>query len=215
MTPEIDRLANALRMQRDHARALLEHPERDPNNFHLALAGVVRPMLCDAQWPTLLTLARALVVQLRVWGPFPAAAITEKPPSFAFNALIASAEPAFGGHEMSAEEYLDAPVGALTVSAPGRAHPEAKWYTPRQLIKWAANKEGPSHFDPNPVATFSNIGAALEVSGSARVIGPGGQETPIAKNDNFMLRAALLQIAELAVALADQVLMVYEQQRGV
>lgn len=202
-------------MQSAHAKALLDHPDRDPNNFHLALAGVVRSMLCDAQWPTLLAFARALSVDLRVWGPYPAAAINEKPPTFAFNALIASAEPAWEGHEMGVEEYLDAPIGAVAAPTLGQARPRATWYTPRQLIKWAANKEGPSHFDPKSVATFSSIGAATVVSGSASMIDQDGSETPVTENDNFMLRVALLQIAQSAVALAGQLLARYEQQRGV
>lgn len=214
MSVDVARLVETLRMQRAHANVLLEHPDRDPNNFHLALAGVVRSMLCDAQWPTVLALAGALSVNLRVWGPYPPAAIGAKPPMLAINALIASAAPSSEGYEMSADEYLDAPIGAVAVPILGRARPRPTWYTPRQLIKWAANKEGPSHFDPKSVSTFASIGTAINVSGSATMIDADGSETPITENDNFMLRAALLQIAQLAVALSDQLLSHYDRQRG-
>lgn len=214
MTPDVDRIAKALRMQSAHARALLEHRDRDPNNFHLALAGIVRSMLCDAQWPTLLAFAGALSVDLRVWGPYPPSAGNEKPPAFAFNALIASAEPVGHGYEMSAEEYLDAPIGAIAIPTTDEAPPRATWYTPRQLIKWAANKEGPSHFDPKSVPTFSHIGAAIGASGSVFMIGHDGSETPVTENDNLILRVALLQIAQTAVVLADMLLSHYDQQRG-
>lgn len=209
MAVDLKRLADALRMQRDHARVLLEHPDRDVANFHLAIAGVLRSMLCDADWPTLIILAREMAIDLRVWGPYPATAINFEPPSFVFNALTASAESVFEGYEMSAKEYLDAPIGAISVEIIGDARLRSSWYTPRQLIKWAANKEGASHFDPKPAATFQSIGSSIVAMGSVSMISPTGS-TPITENDNLILRMGLIQIAQVSVILANNVLARYD-----
>jgi hypothetical protein len=207
---DVQRIAEALRMQRSHLCALLDFPERDADNFHLALAGVLRSMLCDADWPTLLVLAREMSVSLRVWGPYPPEATNERPPTFAFNALVASAEPVWGGHEMSAEEYLGAPIGSVSFGGVGEPT-SSSWYTPKQLIKWAANKEGASHFDPKLPATFQSIGTSIISTGSVTMLGPSGS-TPITQNDNLPVRIALLQISQWAVAATDQVLVSYARQ---
>ena len=210
MAIDQSRLAEALRMQRAHIGVLLEHSERDAANLHIALAGVLRSVLCDGQWPTLVALARELSLDLRVWGPYPPQAADARPPGFAFNALTASAVPEFESHEMNIEEYLDAPIGAITLSSPGEARSRSVWYTPRQLIKWAANKEGPAHFDPKASATFQSIGSSIVSAGSVTMIGQSG-ETPISENDNILQRMALIQIAQATLVLADQVLTKHAQ----
>ena len=58
------RLVQTLRMQNNHINALLESKTRDESNFHLVLAGDLRSMLCDKDYPTLLTLAEELLVDL-------------------------------------------------------------------------------------------------------------------------------------------------------
>ncbi len=208
MNIDLSRLAKALRMQRSHIDVLLQHPDRDFDNFHLALAGVLRSMLCDRDKSTLLVLAREISMDLRVWGPFPAHATTTRPPDFVFKALTMSATPEFNTHEMSIDEYLDAPIGAISVSRPGETHLSSQWYSPCQLIKWTANKEGPTHFDPKSSAAFQSIGSSIVAIGSVSMISQSG-ETPITENDNLLQRMALIQIAQSTTVLADQVLAKY------
>jgi hypothetical protein len=205
MTPNATRLEAALRMQAAHVQALLDHQQRDESDFHLALAGVLRSMLCDADCPTLLALARELSINLRVWGPYPPEAKKEKPPSFTMNALVMSAEPAAFAYEMSIEQFLDAPLGAVTVADGSGGKPRSTWYTPRQLIKWAANKEGPAHFDPKPAATFHAIGSSVIASGEVSMVDASG-ETPITRNDNLPHRIAFLQMAQATAVLSERVL---------
>ena len=205
---EVMRLAEAVRNQRSILRALLEHPDRDPDNFHFQMAGVLRSMLCDSQWPTLVRFAQEFSVSLRVWGPYPPAAIDKSPPDFSFNALVASTQPVLGGYEMSIEEYLGAPIGAIAVPVGKTMKPT--WYTPQQIIKWTANKEGPAHFDPNLPATYQGVGSAWKVVGSVTMHGPQGS-TQIKKNDNIQLRIALIQIAQWSIVAADEVLAKFEQ----
>lgn len=201
------RLAQTLRMQNNHINTLLESKSRDESNFHIVLAGDLRSMLCDKDYPTLLTLAEELFVDLCVWGPFSPAAINLHPPDFLFNALIASAEPVYGGHRMSAIEYLDAPIGAISFVSDNIQKQE--WYTPRDLIKWAANKEGPSHFNLKPVAKFESIGNSLIFGGEVSMKGPAST-TDISKNDALPIRMALLQIAIWAAYASELVLKSYE-----
>jgi hypothetical protein len=214
MTIDIDRLAKTLRMQRANLAALLEHPERDSNDFHLALAGVMRSMLCDKDCPTVIKFANQLCIDLRCWGPFPPYEKNNDPPTFAFDALVASPDPVWGAYEMSVSDYLDAPIGAAPVSPSDEFLPRSKWYTPRELITRAANKEGPAHFQPKPYAPLVQFGSAFVVNGSVTMIDENGLETPVTENDNITLRIALLQIAQLTVSLSDQLLAQYSHEKS-
>jgi hypothetical protein len=158
-------------------------------------------MLCDAAWPTLLTLAIDQNIDLRVWGPFPVAAIDSPPPMFCFNALIASAEPEWGAYEMSAAEYLDAPIGAVLVKPQGPT-----WYTPRQLIKWVANKEGPSHFDPKLPAGLASVKTSLAPSEARVSMESKSGSVELKRTDELPVRMALIQISEWAGLCADRVI---------
>jgi hypothetical protein len=193
-------------MQAGTLAALLEHPNRDEFDFHVSLAGPLRSMLCDADWPTLLKLAEALGADLRVWGPHPPSDRDKKAPTFYMNALTASAEPVAFSHEMSLTEFLGAPIGAVGMVDPASGRHKGHWYTPRQLIKWAANKDGPSHFDPKAPATYEAVIANSVIStGEVTMIGPSG-ETPLGQSDNLLLRMALLQIAQVTLLLATDLL---------
>lgn len=210
MTVDTARLASALRMQTAHAQALLEHAQRDEANFHLYLAGDLRSMLCDRKCPTLIVLARELSIDLRVWGPYPPEAKNEKPPTFLFNALTVSVEPTAFACEMGLEQFLNAPIGVVSVDDPSGGKPQSTWYTPQQLIKWAANKEGPAHFDLKPANEFQAIGSLIIATGEVSMVDSSG-ETRILRNDNLLHRMALLQMAQAAVALSGRVLEKYAQ----
>jgi hypothetical protein len=205
-SPELVRLIKAVRMQAGTLTALLDHPERDELDFHVSLTGPLRSMLCDADWPTLLKLAEALGESPRVWGPNAPSDIDKKAPTFYMNALTVATEPVAFSHEMSFAEFLDAPVGAVCMIDHATGRPKGLWYTPRQLIKWAANKDGPSHFDPKTPATYTAIAASSLIStGKVSMVGPGG-ETALTQSDNLPLRMALLQIAQAAVEVANDLL---------
>jgi hypothetical protein len=195
------RLVDALRNQRDQISILLSNPERDEANLHHLLAGILRSMLCDADWPTLLCMAREQNIDLRVWGPFPAGDINSPPPSFAFNALIASSEPERFGFEMGAAEYLDAPIGAVVVGMEG-----PRWYSPRQLIKWVANKEGYAHFDPKVPATLESVKNVLAPTEARVSIERSSGSIELKATDALIVRMALIQISEWARDCANQVI---------
>ena len=204
-TTDRERLVKTLRMQAGTLAALLEHPQRDKLNFHVALAGPIRSMLCDADWPTLIKLGELLDADLRVWGPHPPSDIYKPAPTFSMNALTVSAEPVAFSHEMSLAEFLDAPIGAIALTDPSTGGQKGNWYTPRQLIKWAANKEGPAHFDPRAPAKYQALSDAIMTTGSVSMIEPSG-ETPITQNDSLLVRMALLQIAQVTLCFANGLL---------
>ncbi|MDO8925420.1 MAG: hypothetical protein Q7U94_00755 [Sideroxyarcus sp.] len=193
-------------MQTGTLTALLDHPERDELDFHVSLAGPLRSMLCDADWPTLLKLAEVLGESPRVWGPHAPSDRDKKAPTLYMNALTVSAEPVAFSQEMSIAEFLDAPVGAVGMIDQAAGKSKGHWYTPRQLIKWAANKDGPSHFDPKTPATYTAIATnSLISTGEVSMVGPGG-ETALTRSDNLPLRMALLQIAQASVIIAKDLL---------
>ncbi len=210
---DISRLAQALRTQMETLRALLEHANRDEYNFHLTLAGHIRSMLCDAKWPTLIALAGELSLSLKVWGPYPPEAMNMRPPNFAMNPLTVSTQPAILSYEMTLREFLDAPIGAVSIPDTQTGNMRATWYTPKDLIKWSANKEGPAHFNPKPHPTFQAIASSLEVIGEVTMFGPDA-EIVITENDNLPIRMALLQIAQATLVLSEFVLEAYSNSQN-
>ena len=73
----------------------------------------------------------------------------------------------------------------------------AGWYTPRQLIKWVANKEGVAHLDLKPPTTLEAIQTAITVTGTVE----GYTAT-----DEFLLRHGIVQIAKWTVRGIEHVL---------
>lgn len=196
-------------MQSAHLRVLFEHAERDEANFHLALSGVLRSMLCDAHCATLIVLAREKGVDLRVWSPMPPEAASHEPPTMMFSALVASAVPVPFSYEMPLDAFMDAPIGVATTLNSMTGERSTEWYTPRKLIKWAANKEGPAHFDAKPSASFEAIGSSMLATGEVVIAGPD-VVIPLSQTDQLEVRNALLQIAQTAIALSALVLEVRE-----
>jgi hypothetical protein len=204
MKPEhLGRLVSALQTQRSQIRALMQSPERDPANLHFLLASILRSMLCDKDWPTLIALANEISIDLRVWGPYPPTAASEEPPTCTFDALVASSTPEMDAYEMSAVEYLDSPIGAIF---------EVGWYTPRQLIKWVSNKEGASHFDPKLPQGLHSLNTSFIIEGTVSMVSSSGS-IELVRNDALPVRMALLQIAEWAAQCADIVLDAYTNTR--
>ncbi len=137
---------------------LMDHPQREELDLYLPIAGVLRVMLCDAERPILLAFAEDQKVPLRVWGPRPARKPMHPALLFSFNALICSWDQVGDAYEMSIEDFLDTPLAVASIATPdgqGAGSP----YTPRQVIKWAANKEGVAHFDLDKPATLENLSA--------------------------------------------------------
>ncbi|SRR6266480_249242 len=163
---ELSALREAVVRNANWMGLLMDHPQREELDLHLPIAGILRVMLCDATLPILTTFARERGIPLKVWARRPAKKPVHPDVLFALHALICSWEPVGGGHEMSVEDFLDTVVGVASIATPdgmGTGSP----YTPRQVIKWAANKEGVAHFDLDKPATLENLKASTYSRGDA------------------------------------------------
>jgi len=201
----VARLEAALRRHLLLIRKQLADRERDTADLHFQIAGQLRVLLCDPKLPILLTYAEHKQLPLRIWGPNPAG--FRGPQSgfgFEFNALLASAQPVADGYEMSIEEYLDTAIGGMTVRKQGDdGPPRSVWYTPRQLIKWVANKEGVAHLELDPHASLTAVQTGIVVSGTVTVERGSEQVLSFGATDQFTVRSALLQIAVWTVQATD------------
>ena len=126
---------------------------------------------------------------------------------------MASEEAVYGGFEMTAEQYIDASIGPISLQTAEVPNKRLSWHTLRQLNKWTANKEGSSNFDPKLPATFQQICSSMTVTGSVAIIGPFGT-TPITDNDNLTFRMSQIQIAEWTLVSSKVVLTTYKQSKA-
>jgi len=204
------RLVEALGRQYSQLVVFFRSEHRDTADLHYAAASILRSMLCDRDWPTLLSLASAENIDLPVWGPLPYSARNSSAPAMFMSPLVASTTRAvgmWGEFVMPLVEYLDAPIGAITLE-PANQNAQGTWYTARQLIKWIANKEGPAHFDPKQPASLGNLATGMQALDgcSVTMIGAGESETPLSKNDNLLVRIAMLQLMQMAIEHSKKVL---------
>jgi hypothetical protein len=205
---DIARLVKTVKGQHATLNALLAAAGRDENDLHVNMAGTLRTMLCDPELkdrcPTLLVLARELLVPLTVWGPFTKQQGETRPNGFRcwLPVIVSTTAVPIGlvgpWHLMSAADWIDAPIGAL----------EDAWYTPKWLIQRVANREGGAHHQPKPDASLEVLkDSIVALDGSTTsLIGPEGVVLEFGKNSDFELRSALLQIAVWARDAAKQVL---------
>jgi hypothetical protein len=108
---------------------------------------------------------------------------------------------------MTAVEYLDAPIGVTLIEPTSEGiNASGAWYTPRKLIKWVANKEGSSHFDPKIPAALRHLNTGLIVEGTVSMVDSNGTVVELSQNDALPVRMALIQISQWATACAESVL---------
>lgn len=177
---EVDRLKKSLRDHLSQMRRILTAPDRDATNAHIFLAGHLRTLLCDS-YAIMLRYATFVRHNLRIWGPKPNDIALGTNVIMSVNFLIASSESNPLMHEMGIEDYLQTPIGV------------ANWqkYTPFELIKLVANKEGAAHLEPHQNEKLEDIRSAFGISASIT-----GQP----EDDNDVIpRIAILQISEWAL----------------
>jgi|GEM_PF-3441953 hypothetical protein len=121
------------------------------HDLHVPVATQLRVLLCDRELPILLTFAHEKRIPLRIWGPRRPGSCPNTQVLLSWTALAASWTPDAGGYEMSIEEYLDTGVAVIPVGQEGKA------FSPRQIIKWVANKEGGAHFSFDKSATLEAL----------------------------------------------------------
>jgi len=194
---DLQRLERSLRRHRVELLERLQHPDPESTDRYVPIAGQLRVLLCDAELPILITVAEQKNVALRIWGPLRPNA--PRPPGafLPYLRLIAGWDPIPDGHEMSVQEYLDTAIGGVPVQVGTGQGERVSWYTPRQLIKWVANKEGAAHLDLTLPATLEALNVTRRVMKTAE-----GSTT----TDEFLVRSGIVQIAQWTLKAIDRVL---------
>lgn len=134
---------------REHL-SLLEYSLQHPSLYHSpqykVVAGQLRVLLCDAVCPLLLRFAEYRNIPLYVWAPPSILKELEKGLTLSLNYDVAKWTP----NDMpmvkrKITDYLDCVIGNEPI-CDGQGAIGAP-YSPRNLIKWVANKEGICHYD--------------------------------------------------------------------
>lgn len=154
---KLKELEKSLKLHAVLLERFLNDPKKDKLNLYLPLAGQLRVLLCDKDLPILITYAEAFGIPLSIVAPESA---TEK---LGFKETVL--EMNFGyigwdstdnGKTISIQEFLDKPIGVVPVESHNTSSKGNK-YSPMQIIKWVANKEGITHLNFKKPATLTSL----------------------------------------------------------
>ncbi len=155
---QLEELEGSLRHHLKLLRILMNDPDRHEGRNYLPIAGQLRVLLCDSNLPILLFYADEHSVPLPI-----VATLLRNVPGTVFALNPGGFRPHWNSlgkdKTMPIDSFLDAEIGVVPVGGAGSA------YSPRQIIKWVANKEGVSHFDFKKPATLLSLKAISFHSG--------------------------------------------------
>ncbi|MCP5516381.1 MAG: hypothetical protein H7A45_03885 [Verrucomicrobiales bacterium] len=143
MTPK--HIAELERVLRTHREWIAEEYEKSKNRHttaYLKLAGYLRILLVDNDMPVLLRFAEERGKTLHAYVSEVDLRSLEGKPMWGWFGFVVSWTPERESVRVTAEEFLDRAIGLYSDCAG-----LACTYTPRQLIKYTANKEGVAHLD--------------------------------------------------------------------
>ena len=183
---KIKRMQGSLKDHLTQIIRLLSDPKRDTSNAHIFLAGSLRVLLCDTE-PLLIRYADHFGITLKIWGPNPPNFKPDNKIILALNFSMASDIKVEPLHEMTIQQYLQTSLGVANFNS----------YTPYQLIKWVANKEGGAHLDPKAHDILEDIKNTF----STQVPVPGYTAT-----DGFMVHSTIIQISNWTMSAIEKVL---------
>ncbi len=133
------------RVLRNHQEWILEDYEKAKDyhsSAYLRLAGYLRILLVDHDLPVLLRYAKQKGKVLYAYVSASDLRRFEGKTVWLWSGFVISWAPEQGSKRITIEEFLDRAIG-LYSDEQGLA----RIYTPRQLIKYAVNKEGVAHLD--------------------------------------------------------------------
>ena len=155
---EIAELEKVLQRHQGFLYDQLQKEDLIETDYYFQIAGWLRVLLCDKDIPILLKYADVRQVELYVWGPRKLPPSLQQELIFHMRSQIASWVPFQPhSHKYTIEEFLDTPIGYESIQVAGASEPRP--YTPRQLIKWVANKDGVSHLDFKKPQIFRKVKA--------------------------------------------------------
>ena len=129
----------------NHQEWILEDYERAKDHHssaYLRLAGYLRVLLVDDDLPVLLRCAKEKSKMLYAYVEDSDLRTLEGKAVWLWSGFVISWTPEQGSKRITIEEFLDRAIG-LYSDEQGLA----RIYTPKQLIKYTANKEGVAHLD--------------------------------------------------------------------
>jgi hypothetical protein len=134
---QAERLRHLRRVHKLLAK-FLEDPEFYAHDLYVPMAGDLRLLLCDRKHPVLIEAAEAQGMSLRVWGPYPPGQRDLSDTLLTWTTKYAGSKEYDNSYIMTIQEYLDTPIGVAMLGIA---------YTPGDIIRWVANKEGAAHLD--------------------------------------------------------------------
>src|SRR5712691_6859169 len=173
-------LREMTRVLKNHQQWIVEDYQKAQDNYsleYLRLAGCLRLLLVDGPRSVLLRFAKAKGKTLYAFVPDDDIRQLEGKPVWGWCAFVISWTPEAGARRVTIEEFLNRPMGVYADHT-GVAHT----YTPKNLIKDTANREGVAHL------AFKK-GRRLQQLKLARLVGPNGV------SDSLEIRHAIRAIA--------------------
>jgi hypothetical protein len=165
MSTTTTQLREMIRVLKDHEQWILADYQKAKDNYsqeYLRLAMYLRLLLADRTRAVLLRFAKAIGKTLYAYVSDEDLSRLDGEAVWAWSGFVLSWTPEPGTHRITIEKFLDRPIGVYSDHA-GIAHT----YTPRQLIKDTANREGVAHL------AFKK-GRRLQQLKLARLVGPNG-----------------------------------------
>lgn len=136
---------------------LLNDPRKIEDELYLPIAGQLRVLLCDSNLPILLKYAQAKNIPLPILVPPKLFSDSEETlPLLQINFLKIGWTYKDDSLTNSIQEFLDKPYGIVPIKNPDGTS-KGSSFTPKQIIKWVANKEGVAHLDFSKPATFNSF----------------------------------------------------------
>lgn len=179
---ELSEAKECLKMHAELFAKFLNDKEIDRNTLYKQFAGQLRVLLCDNDLAVLTAYADEIGKELSI--VVGTTSITENAPSsltFTYDAYFCWWDYLYSGDTVLIRDYLEKIIGVIPVQD-GDKSISVK-YTPKEIIKWVANKDGVSHLNLKP----PRVHKAMK-----NIVGYSGNK----KYSNLIAQNLILQLAE-------------------
>jgi len=154
---EIKELETSLKRHSILLTKFLHDPKKIEHELYLPIAGQLRVLLCDRNLPILIKYAEIKRIPLPIFAPSLILPSSEnKLPLLSINFLKIGWSYRNDNSTISIQEFLDKPYGIVPIKN-SNGSSKGSMFTPKQIIKWVANKEGIAHLDFKKPATLISL----------------------------------------------------------
>ena len=178
---EKNKVKNALKHHASILELFINDNDWQIKSYYLPLAGQLRVLLCDSSLPILITYANEVGKDLVIVNRSPEIEEESKRPILAMNFEYCGWDSLHTADTISIQAFLEKKIGTtpITINNKQVGGP----YSPKQLIKWIANKEGIAHLDLKEPQTLSSLKKLKFQSGDLIV-------------ENFIVQRKIMEIAK-------------------